>query len=384
MSAPRVLHVITRLTLGGSSEATVSQIEALEAASYRCALAVGFAESEDDVRARSAERGCRLVDVPALGREASPTRDLRAVAQLVRVMRAEPPALVHTHTSKAGFVGRLAARIARVPRVVHQPHGHIFYGYYSPRRARTYMALERVAARWADRLVVLTDRGAEEHLAHGIGRPGQFVTIPSGVPIDRLRAAAPSREDARKELGLAPAAFVVAVLGRLVPIKGFDLLVEALPAIAAALPEAHLLIVGGGPLRAALERRAAELGMTERVTITGAMREPVVGLAAADVLVAPSRNEGMGRAIVEAMALGLPVIGAAVGGIPAVFVDGESGRLVPPEDPAALARAVVEIGAHPELGARLGASARQRAGLFSTEEAARRLLALYRELIPRA
>jgi glycosyltransferase involved in cell wall biosynthesis len=373
----RVLHVITRLTLGGSSEACISQIEALDAAGYDCTLAVGFRESDNDTLAQARARGCRLVDIPTLGREAAPHRDVPALFALARLIRRERPVIVHTHTSKAGFVGRLAARITRVPQILHQPHGHILYGYYGPVRTRAYVALERLAAGWADRLVMLTDHGADEHLAHGIGRSGQFATVPSGVPLDQLRAAAPTRDAARARLGLPARAFVIVGLGRLVPIKGYDLLVDALPAVAAALPDTRLLLVGGGPLHPALESQAARLGVTDRLTITGATRDVVTPLAAADVFAAPSRNEGMGRAIVEAMALGVPPVGTRVGGIPSVIADGESGRIVPPEDPVALARALIQLGRDPGARAALGAAARRRAELFSTEEATRRLLALY-------
>jgi glycosyltransferase involved in cell wall biosynthesis len=374
------LHVITRLSLGGSSEATVSGSEAATAAGYRCALAVSFAESDPATLASARARGCRLVDIPTLGREAAPWRDLAAVRDLVRLMRREAPTIVHTHTSKAGFVGRLAARLAGVPAVVHQPHGHIFHGYYGPMRTRMYVELERLAARWADRLLMLTERGTAEHLARGIGRPGQFAVVPSGVPVRTFRASAPGRETARAALGLPRDAFVVAVLGRLVPIKGFDLVLEALPALVAAMPTARLLVIGDGPLRADFERRADTLGMSPRLTMTGARTDVPALLAAADVLAAPSRNEGMGRAIVEAMALGLPVVGSRVGGIPAVIVDGESGRLVEPGNAAALAGALIELALDERLRAKLGEAAVERADLFSTEVSAARLLAVYASL----
>jgi glycosyltransferase involved in cell wall biosynthesis len=383
VTPPSVLHVLTRLSLGGSSEATLSAIEAATAHGYRCALAVGVAESEAAMVEAARRRGCVVIDVPTLGREASPRRDVRAVVDLVTVMRRERPSIVHTHTSKAGFVGRLAARLARVPAVVHQPHGHIFYGYYGRHRTALYIALERLAARWADRLIMLTERGMAEHLAHGIGRPEQFVVVPSGVPVRAFRAAAAARDAARAALGLPRDAFVVAALGRLVAIKGFDLLVEALPAVAAALPSARLLIIGGGPLRGALERRAEALGMDARVSITGARADVPALLSAADVLAAPSRNEGMGRAIVEAMALGLPVVAARVGGIPAVIVDGESGRLVDPGNAAALAGALIELALDEHLRAKLGAAAAERAEAFSTEVSAARLLELYGSLVGR-
>jgi glycosyltransferase involved in cell wall biosynthesis len=151
--------------------------------------------------------------------------------------------------------------------------------------------------------------------------------------------------------------------------------------VVAALPTTRLLIIGDGPLRGALEARAEALGMTPRLTITGVRGDVPALLAAADVLVAPSRNEGMGRALVEAMALGVPVIGAAVGGIPAVIVDGHSGRLVEPERPAAIARALIELGVDPIHRAKLGEAAAERAMDFSTEVASARLVALYAELL---
>ncbi len=377
----RALHVITRLTLGGSSENTLASIVALGRAGFDGTLAVSFRESEAPVLDDARRRGCRLIDVPALGREVAPLRDMVALRQLLRIIAAERPRILHTHTSKAGFVGRLAARLARVPIVIHQPHGHIFYGYYGPRRTAFFAALERRAAHWSDRIITLTDRGTEEHLARGIGRRAQYVSVPSGVPVERLRAVAPSRGDARARLGLDPAAFVVAGLGRFVPIKGFDLLVEALPALAAAVPAARLLLVGDGPERHALESRAAALGVALRLTLTGAVADPAPWLAAADVVAAPSRNEGMGRALVEAMALGLPVVAAAVGGIPEVIEDGVCGRLVPPDDALALAQALVELGRDTGLRRRLGAAAAARAGAFSTAVADRKMCEVYAALV---
>ena len=373
----RVLHVITRLTLGGSSENTLATVVGLASAGYAGALAVGLAESEAAVVDDARRRGCRVVDVPALGREVRPLRDLAALRQLTALMRRERPRIVHTHTSKAGFLGRLAARLARVPAVIHQPHGHVFYGYWGAPRTALYVALERRAARWTDRIVTLTERGTAEHLARGIGRPGQYATVPSGVPTAALRAAAPPRAAARARLGLAPDAYVVAGLGRLVPVKGFALLVEALPRLAAEVPSARVLLVGDGPERAALEARARALGVAARLHVTGATPEVAAHLAAADVLAAPSRNEGMGRALVEAMALGLPVVATAVGGIPAVVEDGGCGRLVPPGDADALAAALAGLGRDARLRETLGRAAVVRAEAFSSEVALARMRAVY-------
>lgn len=380
----RAVHVITRLTLGGSSENTVSQVAALARAGYESLLAAGFEESEAPTLADARRRGCRLVDVPGLGREVSPRRDLAALLRLVRLMRRERATIVHTHTSKAGFTGRLAARLTGVPAVIHQPHGHIFYGYYGPRRSAFFIRLERLAARWTDRIVTLTERGTAEHLAQGIGRPEQYVVVPSGVPTAELRGRAPARSDARARLGVGPEDFVVVGVGRLVYVKGFELLVAALPRVLGDVPATRVILLGHGPERAALERQASALGVADRLRlegeVSGADGRFLDYLAAADVCAAPSRNEGMGRALVEAMAIGLPVVGAAVGGIPAVIGDDEAGRLVPPDDPEALARALVELGRDASLRAKVGEAARARAERFSTAVSEARLLALYTAL----
>ena len=377
----RVLHPITRLTLGGSSENTIASCVTLDRAGYDCMLATSFRESDASSLADARRRGCRVIDIPALGREVAPLADLTALAELVRLIRRERPAIVHTHTSKAGFIGRLAAVIARAPAVIHQPHGHIFYGYYSPRRTAVFTALERQAARWTDRIITLTDRGAQEHLARGIGRAEQYVAVPSGVPTAELRAAAPPRGEARARLGLDPDAFIVVGLGRLVPIKGFDLLARALPAVVAQIPSARVLLVGDGAERAHLGAIAASMGIAERLRMTGETTDVASYLAAADVVAVPSRNEGMGRVIVEAMALGLPVVATAVGGIPDVVTDGECGRLVEPEDVDALAAALIELGRDPALRRKLGEAAVRRAEAFSTAVASEKLLAVYASLV---
>jgi glycosyltransferase involved in cell wall biosynthesis len=376
----RVLHAITRLTLGGSSENTIASCVALDRAGYDCTLAASFRESDASSLVDARRRGCRVVDLPALGREVVPLADVTALVQILRLIRRERPAIVHTHTSKAGFIGRLAAAIARVPAVIHQPHGHLFYGYYGPRRTAVFTALERQAARWTDRIITLTDRGATEHVARGIGRADQYVAVPSGVPTAELRATAPARSEARARLGLEPDAFVVVGLGRLVPIKGFDLLVRALPAVVARIPSARVLLVGDGAERRHLEAIAAALGVTERLRLTGELMEVTTPLAAADVLAVPSRNEGMGRVIVEGMAIGTPVVATAVGGIPDVVTDGECGRLVEPDDVDALAAALVELGRDDALRRKLGEAGERRAEAFSAPVASAKLLAVYAAL----
>ena len=375
-----VIHVITRLSLGGSSENTVLSVAGLVEAGHDCVLVAGAEQSEPSVVRAAQARGCRVDLMPSLVREPSPVRDLQASLALMRMFRRRRPDLVHTHTSKAGFVGRLAARVARVPAIVHTPHGHVFYGYYGAGPTAVFVLLERIAARWTDRIIVLTERGAEEHLARGVGRPPQYVAIPSGVDTDRLRARAPGREIARRRLGLPVDAAVVVGVGRLVPVKGFDMLVASLPKVRAAVPSLRVLVVGDGPDRPALEALARSLGVADVLLVTGTQGDVIPYIAAADVLVAPSRNEGMGRVLIEAMALGVPVIGSRVGGIPSVLAGGEFGSLVPPDAPHAIAEALIELLGDPALRAKFAEAGRKRAEEFTVDVMTRRIVELYRSL----
>ncbi len=376
----KAIHVITRLSLGGSSENTVLSVAGLVAAGHDCLLVAGATQSEPDVVRAARARGCRVELIPSLVREPSPVRDLAALLALVRMFRRRRPDLVHTHTSKAGFIGRLAARLARVPLVVHTPHGHVFYAYHGSAGTAAFILLERLGARWTDRIVVLTERGAEEHLARGIGRAAQYVAIPSGVDTERLRARAPDRQSARVALGLPSDAPVVVAVGRLVPVKGFDVLVAALPAVCASAPALRVLLVGDGPERPALEALARSLGVARHLSITGAQEDVVPYIAAADVLVAPSRNEGMGRVLIEAMALGVPVVGTQVGGIPSVLAGGELGPLVPPDAPPALAAALVDLLGDPGRRRKLAELGRRHAEAFTVEVMTSRMIRLYAEL----
>jgi len=376
-----LLHLITRLSLGGSARNTIDSAAAAVGAGYRTILATGTSGAEMDVTAAADEAGCEVVVIPSYRRQVSPFWDLRALFQTMSLIRRERVQIVHTHTSKAGFIGRLAAYLSRAPAIIHTPHGNIFHDYYGPTLTRCFIALERFAARLADRIVVLTDRGAEEHLARGIGRPHQYVTIPSGVDIQALRGQAPTREQARKLLGWEHDALYLLGIGRFVPVKGFDIAVRAMPHIVEAIPQVRLCLLGDGPEQPILERAARELGVADRLTCVGASERVGPYISAADVLVAPSRNEGMGRAIVEAMSLGLPVVATRVGGIPNVVADGGSGYLTPSDDPQALARAIVELLRSPTQRVAFGERGKTRAEQFSLERMESLLLKLYRDVI---
>ena len=262
---------------------------------------------------------------------------------LVALMRRGRYDIAHTHTSKAGLLGRVAAVMAGVPVVVHTPHGHVFHGYFGRAQTAVYRCLERAAARHTDRIITLTERGAREHVEAGIGPPELFVPIHSGVDIDAYAAAGRGRDEVRAGLGISADAPVVISVGRLAPIKGHAVLVRAFADVVSAHPDAVLLIAGDGPERPALESLAAEMGLGGSVRLPG-LREDVVDLLhASSVFCLPSLNEGMGRVVVEAMAAGVPVVATSVGGVPELVEDGRTGVLARPGDEASLSSGILRV-----------------------------------------
>jgi glycosyltransferase involved in cell wall biosynthesis len=380
VTAPfRVVHVITRLDPGGSATSTLLTVDGL-AGAYQQSLVYGRTRQATPLLAALRGR-VELVELPALVREPAPLRDARACRALYRLMRRSRPDLVHTHTSKAGILGRLAAWLAGVPRIVHTPHGHVFHGYAGRLRTRGFVHLEGWAARVTDRIVGLTDQEARDHLAHGIGRPEQFVTIPSGIDLAPFDKPHDGGHALRAALGLPAAARIVGAVGRLEPIKGHRHLVEAFAELAPRVPDLYLVLVGDGECEAALRARLEAAGLGARVRFLGWREDVATVLPALDVFAFPSLNEGMGRALVEAMAAGRPIVAARAGGIPEVLADGAAGLLVPAGEGPALARAIERLLADPALGAQLGEAARRRAAQYSVTTMLARTEQLYRELL---
>lgn len=337
-----IIHIITRLDSGGSARNTFLTVLGHDRRRFQAGLAYGRVESATDLETLR-QAGVGLFEIPTLVRDIKPAMDLRAVLALWSLLRRERPAIVHTHTSKAGAVGRIAAWLARVPVVIHTPHGHVFYGYYGRVMSGLIRLVEWALAKITDRIVTLTDRGAQEHVRFKIAGPGKFTAVSSGIPLGTFRSVRVDRAVKRKELGLPPEGPVVGTVGRLVPVKGHIWLVRAVPFVVAEFPEARFVLVGEGPLGADLRKLAEGLGVGRHVVFLGTRWDVPECLGAFDLFVLSSLNEGMGRALVEAMAVGLPVVATRVGGVPDVVAHGTTGLLVPPQDAEALAAAVLEL-----------------------------------------
>ncbi|MCZ6697230.1 MAG: glycosyltransferase [Acidobacteria bacterium] len=377
-----IFHLITRLERGGSSECTLLQAIGAARRGHRVLLASGPSTTPSPLllKARD-EPNLELLEIPDLIRRISPLRDLRCLLTVARLIRTGRFDVLHTHTSKAGVLGRLASRLSgHRPAVIHQPHGHLFYGYYGPLGTALIRFLERQLAPLADVQITLSRRGAEEHLCRGIGRPGGFATIRSGIDLSRFRHARRNREAARARLGYRPEHGVIGTLCRLEKIKGVEDLLEGFALAAATRPGLRLFLGGDGPLAEPLRERACVLGLGDRVAIAREWVAPETVLPAFDLFVLPSRNEGMGRALVEAMATGCPVAASAVGGVPEVIEEGQCGLLIPPRDPRAISLAIVRVLDDAVFARTLSTRGRTRAISFGAGRMNHALLRLYRKV----
>ncbi len=379
----RVLRIIARLNVGGPAMHVVHLARGLGPDFETRLLAGRIGEGEGDMAYFARERGVEPIPIPTLGRALSPGRDLRALLTIRRHIREWRPDVVHTHTAKAGALGRLAAILEDVPVVVHTYHGHVLGGsYFSPRVTGAYRWIERRLARGSDRLIALTEAQADEMSGPlAVALRSRFSVIPLGLELDRFLHVDRERVGAevRGEVGTPEGRRVYAIVGRLVPVKNHDLLFQAWAR--AQLDDAELWVVGSGELEAPLRARAAELGIDASVRWLGWRRDLERVNAAVDALVLTSNDEGTPVALIEGLAAGTPVLSTDVGGIREMLARTESsGVVVPPRDEEALAEALRRAPDELRPG---GAEDRARvAEAFSVAGLCDRVAELYRELLP--
>lgn len=387
----RVLRLIARLNVGGPARHVTILNRGLERAGHDTLLVYGSPAPGEASFAELAE-GLPSMALPALSRRLDPLADARVLARLVRLMFAWKPDVVHTHTAKAGTLGRLAAFCynrtrsrARRAVVVHTFHGHVLSGYFGLIGSAAAWAIERILARGTDALVTLSERQREEIVGwYGVGRPERTEVIPLGLELDSLLALRPGSPSLRSELGLEPGHVVIGYVGRLVPIKDLGTLLSAFARVAQGLPHARLVLAGDGPLRPELERQAAELGIAPLVRFAGWQRDLPRLYASFDLVALSSRNEGTPVMAIEAMAAGLPVVGTLVGGVPDIVEDGLTGLLVHAGDVRALSRALGELVQSPDMRAEMGERARQMAAeRHGSQRLVADVLALYERLLQR-
>jgi glycosyltransferase involved in cell wall biosynthesis len=380
----RVLRIIGRLNMGGPAhQAALLSGGRFDPDRYDTLLVHGrVGPDEASLADLAEEEGATMRFVGELRQPVHPLHDSQALLKLIRLARAFKPDIVHTHTAKAGFLGRQAALAVRPrPVIVHTYHGHVLEGYFGAAKSRLYLQLERALGRVSDRLIGVSQATVDDLVRLGVAPRGRFRVVPLGLDLDRLAEPAGGlRAEMRDELGIGADEILLVFVGRVVPIKRLDLLLRALAQARESEPRLRLAVVGDGEERPRLERQAAELGIAADLRFLGYRRELRPLFAAADIAVLSSDNEGTPVSLIEAAAAGLPAVATDVGGVGEV-VSEETGLLVPQGDAAALAHALLRMAGDPQRRESCGRAARRRAiDRYGAERLLGDIDALYGEL----
>jgi glycosyltransferase involved in cell wall biosynthesis len=367
-SAPviSIVRIIARLNIGGPARHAIVLAEGLRDRGFESLLVYGSVDTDEgSFETLLRPRPIRHEKIPRLGRQIRPWTDLHVLYQLTRLLYRERPDVVHTHTAKAGTVGRLAALLYNVTRrrskrciVVHTFHGHVFSGYFGPAGNLAVRVTERMLARITDRIVAISESQRRDLIdRYRIAPAWKTAVIELGIELGSLLTLE-TNTTLRVSLGFTAEHVVFGFVGRLVPIKDVPCLLEAFRQVIDRVPAARLMIVGDGPRRADLEQLADTLALTPYVRFTGWQHDLCAVYGAMDVGVLSSRNEGTPVTVIEAMAAGKPVVATAVGGVQDVIQHDATGLVVPPADPAALAAAMIRLAQHPAERHRLGRQGR--------------------------
>ena len=383
----RIVRVIARLNMGGPAHHVGLLGTRLDPERYETLLLHGeVGAGEDSLEASVRASGAAMARVPGLSPELRPQDDARALGSLVRAMRRLRPDIVHTHTAKAGMLGRAAAVMAggRRPKVVHTYHGHVLEGYFGPVKNATYRELERRLATFSDALVGVSNATVDDLVRLGVAPREKFRVIPIGLNLGRFAETNAADGSAfRAEAGVEEGELLLTFVGRLVPIKRVDVLLRAFAHARSRDAPVRLALVGDGDLRPGLEAMAAELGVRSHVWFAGYRADMLPVVAASDVAVLTSDNEGTPVSLIEAAAAGTPAVATRVGGVGEV-VTAETGRLAPAGDDAALGRAIAELAGDAQLRAKMGRQARTHVvERFSADRLVHDVDELYRELLGR-
>jgi len=383
MKKIKIAQVITRLDWGGSTEILRTICCNLDKEIYDLKLIIGLtnypsAKTKEFLR----EFNDRVTVIPQLRRDINPLNDLLALIRLYLIFRSGKFDVVHTHTAKAGVLGRLAARLYGGSIIVHTPHGHNFYGYFGPTLSKIIIAIEKFLSSFTDKIIALTELEQKDLLRFKITGADRIVLIRQGLELDRYMQANIDKDKIKKELNIQPHENVLGMIGRLEPVKGPLYFVEAAKDIIEEFPETKFLIVGEGILRKRLERRIEILGLKEKFIFTGWREDMPEIISVLDLLIFPSLNEAVGMVLIEAQACGVPVVATEVGGIPEIVNNNRTGILVPAGDSKELARAVNCLLGDKQKRSQLSKEAQDWIkDKFKVQEMIDKLSELYKELI---
>lgn len=385
MSQVRVLRIIARLNIGGPaihvSLLTREFNRRIGAADWQSQLVAGvLEEGEGDMSYIATQAGVAPLYIEGLRREIHPLHDLLALRKLVAVIREYRPHVVHTHTAKAGLLGRLAARLCGVPAIVHTYHGHVFSGYFGKAKTSVFLGLERLSARWTDRLVTLSPQLQQELVeTYKIAPASKFSVVPLGLELQKFSALPRDPKTLHARVGVPAERRLVAIIGRMVPIKRHDVLFRAVAQLDMEALNCHCVVVGSGEKNDELRHLVGELGIGPSVTFLGWEDRLETIYGDVHTLVICSDNEGTPVSIIEALASGCRVVSTAVGGVGDLLEQGKLGRLVPPGEPTPLAKAIQDSLQDEDASP---VSREQIASQYGIERLAGDLAQLYTSLLP--
>lgn len=379
-AAPHVTRVVTRLNVGGPARHALILSRELETRGFHTELITGAAGTREGILP---PEGVAHSRIPTLKRAIDPLSDIRAARALTNLLRLQQPDIVHTHMAKAGTLGRVAARRAGVPIVLHTFHGHVLDEYFSGPVSNLFAATERYLSRRSDALIAVSPSVRDFLLGLGVGEPAQWHVIPVGLELKDLLERTPLKPEARKRLGLPIDGQAVGIVGRLVPIKDHETFLEAARKVAAGRPETLFVVAGDGEWRARLETKAREM-LGDRVRFLGWVFDLPVLYGALDVVALSSRNEGTPVALIEAGAASKPVVATRVGGVPDVVRHPVTGMLVSSGDADGMAKHLLRLLEDKEQAGAMGAAAREWVrSRFSSERLVQDMVRLYTELLAR-
>lgn len=339
----KIAQVITRLDKGGAPEIVLYITRGLDPVRFETTLISGLTQDAQASPEEINKWGIEYVNIPFLRRQINLIFDVVAFFRLCALFRRKRFDIVHTHTSKAGALGRLAARCAGVPVIIHTPHGHVFYGYFRPLMNWLLVWVEKFLTYFCDMITTLTDHEKSDLIRYGIAKEDKLAVIYNGVELDKFYQNTVDIAQKKRELHLSLDGPVICSVSRLEPVKGLFYFLAAARLVCDFRQDSQFLIVGDGSLRQELEKAAKGLGLSKNVIFTGLRQDIPEILKIVDMIVLTSLNEGMGISLLEAQASAKPVVATRVGGVPEAVLEGVTGILVPPADPGALASAIKSL-----------------------------------------
>lgn len=383
MNKIRIAQIITRMDWGGSPDIVRLLCDGLDPEVFEVTLLIGRSAHVSRINREFMEQfRVRTIYIDQLQREINPLKDLVALLKIYAIFSRGKFDLVQTHTAKAGILGRLAARMAGVKKIVHCSHGHNFYGYYGFWGSKLVITVERFFDRFSDKFIALTELEKSDLVNYRVTAAKKVAVVQSGLEIEKYHCPPAEITRLKEEWQLPATAPVVGMVSRLEPVKGPLFLVDAAKIVITACPEVKFLVVGEGSLRKKMEEQCREFKLAGSFIFTGWQEDVEKLLGVLDILVLPSLNEAVGRIILEAATYGVPAIATRVGGVPEIVRDQETGLLVPPQDAGSIARALLELLTDPEKRERLGRAAKEKVTTkFSATDMVRSINNLYLELV---